>query len=196
MSLYNSKSTSCHMIHIHPNSNYMFEYWQTVFNLLFWCVFTVCIEPIKLLYISSSLITVNRGSSFTEAAILFVCLRLQRRRSVYRGGRDLHDLHLHIRHDQLRARRALSIFKYVPLRTRRALLLYKVYGDSALLVLKGTSLNNDSALLALNWRYNFIIQTNVQSVQINSFFPLVGVAVAMGMAMIIMKHFWIDINKL
>ena len=40
---------------------------------------------------------------------------------------------------QLRARRALSIFKDVPLRTRRALLLHKVYGDSALLVLNGTS---------------------------------------------------------
>ena len=30
----------------------------------------------------------------------------------------------------------------------------KVYGDSALLVLNGTSLNVDSALLALSWRYN------------------------------------------
>ena len=48
---------------------------------------------------------------------------------------------------QLRARRALSIFKDVPLRTRRAQLLYKVYGDSVLLVLSGTSLNSDSALL-------------------------------------------------
>ena len=47
----------------------------------------------------------------------------------------------------------LSIFKAVPLRTRRALLLYKVYGDSALLVLNGTSLNSDSTFLALNWRY-------------------------------------------
>ena len=47
---------------------------------------------------------------------------------------------------------ALSIFKDVPLRTRRALSLYKVYGDSTLLVLIKTSLNSDSALLALNWR--------------------------------------------
>ena len=31
----------------------------------------------------------------------------------------------------------------------RVLSLYKVYGDSALLVLNGTSLNSDSALLAL-----------------------------------------------
>ena len=31
----------------------------------------------------------------------------------------------------LKARRALSIFKDVPLRTRRALSLYKVYGDMA-----------------------------------------------------------------
>ena len=51
---------------------------------------------------------------------------------------------------QLRARRALLQIKDVPLRTRRALLLYKVYGDSALLVLNGTSLNFNNALLALN----------------------------------------------
>ena len=51
---------------------------------------------------------------------------------------------------QLRARRALLQFKDVPLRTRRALLLYKVYGDSALLVLNGTSLICNNALLALN----------------------------------------------
>ena len=51
-----------------------------------------------------------------------------------------------------RIRRALSIFRDVPLRTRRALWLHKFYGDSALLVLNGTSLNSDSALLALNWR--------------------------------------------
>ena len=43
---------------------------------------------------------------------------------------------------QLRARRALSLFKDVPLRTRRALSLYKVYGNSALLILSGTLLNN------------------------------------------------------
>ena len=42
---------------------------------------------------------------------------------------------------QLRARRALKIYKDVLLRTRRALLLYKVYGDRALLVINGTSLN-------------------------------------------------------
>ena len=53
----------------------------------------------------------------------------------------------------LRARRALSIFKDVMLRTRRALSLYNVYGDSALLLLNGISLNSDSALLALKWRY-------------------------------------------
>ena len=52
---------------------------------------------------------------------------------------------------QLRARRALSIFKDVPLGTRRVLLLYNVYVNSTLLVLNGTSLNSDSALLALNW---------------------------------------------
>ena len=51
---------------------------------------------------------------------------------------------------QLRARRALLQLKDVPLRTRRALLLYKVNGNSALLVLKGTSLSCDNALLTLN----------------------------------------------
>ena len=51
---------------------------------------------------------------------------------------------------QLRARRVLSLFKNVALRTRRALLLYNVYGDSALLVLNGTSLNINNALLVLN----------------------------------------------
>ena len=54
---------------------------------------------------------------------------------------------------QLRARKALSIFKDVPLRTRMTLLLYNVYGNSALLVLSRTSLNTDSALLALNWYF-------------------------------------------
>ena len=43
-----------------------------------------------------------------------------------------------------------------PLRTRRALLLYKVNGNSALLVLNGTSLICNNALLALNWRYNLL----------------------------------------
>ena len=54
---------------------------------------------------------------------------------------------------QLRARRALSIFKNVLLRTRRTLSLHKFNGNSALLFLNGTSLNSDSALLVLNWRY-------------------------------------------
>ena len=40
-------------------------------------------------------------------------------------------------------------FKDIPLRTRRVLSLYKVYGDSALLVFNGTSLNCNNALLAL-----------------------------------------------
>ena len=52
---------------------------------------------------------------------------------------------------QLRARRALLQLKDVPLRTRRGLLLYKVNGNSALLVLNGTSLICNSALLALSW---------------------------------------------
>ena len=57
-----------------------------------------------------------------------------------------------------RARRALSIFKDIPLRTRRVLSLYKVYGDSALLVLNRTSLKSDSALLTLNWWYLIIMK--------------------------------------
>ena len=58
-------------------------------------------------------------------------------------------------YSRLRARRALLQFKDVPLKTRRALLPYTVYGDSALLVLNGTSLICNNALLALNWRYSF-----------------------------------------
>ena len=50
---------------------------------------------------------------------------------------------------KLRARRALKLFKDVPLRTRRALLLYEVYGGSALLVLNGTSSNSINAILVL-----------------------------------------------
>ena len=41
------------------------------------------------------------------------------------------------------------------LRARRALLLYKVNGNSALLVLNGTSLICNNALLALNWRNEY-----------------------------------------
>ena len=44
-------------------------------------------------------------------------------------------------------------FSDVLLKTRRAILLYKVYGDSALLVLNGTSLNSVNALLVLSWQY-------------------------------------------
>ena len=58
---------------------------------------------------------------------------------------------------QLRARRELSIFKDVPLRTRRVLSLYKVNGNSALLVLNRTSLDIDSALLALTWWYEHVL---------------------------------------
>ena len=56
-------------------------------------------------------------------------------------------------YNQLRARRALLIFSDVPLRARRALSLYKVYGNSALLVLNGTSLNNFNGLLVPSRRY-------------------------------------------
>ena len=49
---------------------------------------------------------------------------------------------------QFRAKRALSLFKDVPLRTRRVLSLYKVFSISLILVLNETSLNNDSARAA------------------------------------------------
>ena len=53
----------------------------------------------------------------------------------------------------LRARRALTLPNDVQLRTRRVLSLYKVSGDSALLVLNGTSLKSVKALLALSRRH-------------------------------------------
>ena len=64
----------------------------------------------------------------------------------------------------LRARRALMLFTDVPLRTRRALSLYKVYGNSALLVLNGTSLNSDNTLLAV--KYQRFDQETISSLQI------------------------------
>ena len=48
-------------------------------------------------------------------------------------------------------------FKDVLLRTRRVLSLYKVYGDIALLVLNGTSLNIINALLALSRRLHLMV---------------------------------------
>ena len=51
----------------------------------------------------------------------------------------------------IESRRALSIFKDVPLRTRKALSLYNINGDSALLVLNRTWLNSDNALLVFSW---------------------------------------------
>ena len=70
--------------------------------------------------------------------------------SVEHGEQEILDFKIQLIYHQLRARRALSIFKDVPLRTRRALLLYKVYGDSTLLVPNGTSLNSNSTLLVLS----------------------------------------------
>ena len=74
---------------------------------------------------------------------------------------------------ELRARRALSQFNDVPLRTRRGLLLYNVYGDSALLVLNGMSLNSVNALLVLSRRwalassYLLFVLLNTPSVHIS-----------------------------
>ena len=65
---------------------------------------------------------------------------------------------------QLRARRALTIFKDVPLRARRALSSYTLHSDSALLVLNGTSLTIDSALLALNWRYMLMLMIYLKNI--------------------------------
>ena len=87
----------------------------------------------------------------------FVCFKLLHGRSCQKGIAN--NVHLEYRLQsleekqlafrQLRVRRALTLLKDVLLRTRRALSLYKVYGNSALLVLNGTSLNIDSALLVL-----------------------------------------------
>ena len=57
---------------------------------------------------------------------------------------------LNVYYRQLRAKRALMLFKDVLLRTRRALSLYILYGDSGLLNLNGTSLNSVNALLVLS----------------------------------------------
>ena len=61
-----------------------------------------------------------------------------------------------IRYRQLKARRALSLFKDDLLWTRRVLSPYSLYSNNALLVLNGTSLNIDSALLVLNWWYHVL----------------------------------------
>ena len=44
--------------------------------------------------------------------------------------------------------------KYRQLRARRALSPYTLYSNSALLVLNGTSLSCNNALLAVDWRYD------------------------------------------
>ena len=49
----------------------------------------------------------------------------------------------------VKSQKGVTLFNDVSLRTRRALSLYKVYGNGALLVLNGASLNSDNALLAL-----------------------------------------------
>ena len=54
--------------------------------------------------------------------------------------------------NQLRARRALTLFNDFLQRIRRALSLYRVYGDSTLLVLNRTLLNSDIVLLVLSRR--------------------------------------------
>ena len=57
---------------------------------------------------------------------------------------------------QLRARRALMLFRDFLLKTRRELLLYKVCGNSTLLVpnvLNGTTLNSVNTLLAIGRWY-------------------------------------------
>ena len=54
------------------------------------------------------------------------------------------------------------LFKDVQLRTVTALSLYNVYGDSALLVLNGTSLNSINALLALS-RQKTLLKKNAHA---------------------------------
>ena len=72
---------------------------------------------------------------------------------------------------QLRARRALLQIKDLPLRTRRALSPYTLYSNSALLVLNGTSLNCNNALLALNWRQAFLSINHGISFQSEDYIP-------------------------
>ena len=57
---------------------------------------------------------------------------------------------------QLRSRRTLTLFSDILLSIRRALLPYTLFSNRALLVLKGTLLNSDNTLLALNWWYMLI----------------------------------------
>ena len=61
-----------------------------------------------------------------------------------------------VQYRRLRAKRALVLFNDVSLRARRALSPQTLSSDNALLVRNGTSLNNINALLALNWRYDFL----------------------------------------
>ena len=54
---------------------------------------------------------------------------------------------------------ALSLLKAVPLRSRRAQSPKTLYSNSALLVLKGASLNiDDSTLLAFNWQFEEVFR--------------------------------------
>ena len=103
------------------------------------------------------------SKTFTVGSSSYVKSHMQKK---FNG--DLEHLQMcHTTFRQLRARRAVSLFKDVPLRTIRALSPLTLYSDSALLVRNITSLNIYSALLvrnvislniysallALNWRF-------------------------------------------
>ena len=113
-----------HWLCFHVRHNNSWSIVTFVLVKVVWCVLTTC----AFLF---SVFSVFLWTCFLNAQITH-------NQSVYR---------------QLKARRALSLFKDVLLRTRRALLPRTLYSDSTLLVLNRTSLNIDSALLALNWRY-------------------------------------------
>ena len=68
----------------------------------------------------------------------------------------------------LRARRALTRFKDVPLRTRRALSLHIVYGVRTVLVLNRTSLNSVNALLALSRRLHIHVHLQLTYIHVCS----------------------------
>ena len=86
--------------------------------------------------------------------LVTICMHIVMRFNPY--CTKLYKPHWCTTYHQLRATRALSLFKDVLLRTRRVLSLYILYRYSVLLALSGTSLNSDNdhnALLTLNWQY-------------------------------------------
>ena len=97
-----------------------------------------------LLLLTPSLLQICLGCHLSEE---FAVMKLQSYEEFY--------TRTPLTYHQLRARKALLQIKDVLLRTRRALLPLTLYSNSALLVLNGTSLSCNNALLALNWQYAY-----------------------------------------